>query len=110
MKRSFLFLAALTTVAILALVFLPKDATQMSSALDELLVADVAAHINEVDRVEVVTAGSVMVASMVRTDTGWKLEQMGGYHANWERLQALLAAVAQTKVVAVKTDKVEYYS
>lgn len=110
MKRSFLSLAALTAIAVLALLFVPQDTLQESSALNELLVADVSKQINEVDRVEVVAPGNTTVASMVRTDAGWQLEQMGGYHANWQKLQSLLAAVAQAKVVAVKTDKPEYYS
>lgn len=110
MKRSFIGLAAVTAISILVLLLVPKDATQPNTSLDELLVADVAANINDVDRVEVVISGNSIVASMVRTDAGWQLEQMGGYHANWGKLQTLLAAVAQAKVVATKTDNVEYYA
>jgi hypothetical protein len=110
MKRSFLYLAVVTLIALLALMFVPEYSSQENSAVDALLLPVISEHINDVDRVEIVSAGNTVVASMFKTGSGWQVEQMGGYHADWGKLQTLLAAVAQARVVAAKTDKPEYYA
>ncbi len=110
MKRSFIYLAILTALALMLVVFTPEYRSQVSSTVDALLLPVIAEQINEVDRVEVVTAGNHVVATMIKTEAGWRLQQMDAYHANWGKLQPLLAALAQARVVAVKTDKPEYYA
>lgn len=110
MKRSFLYLAVLTLVALAAVVFLvPKDSSSGISAVDTLLLPGIAGRINDVNRVEIVTAGSNTIATLVRDEGQWRVEQMGGYRADWSKLQALLAALAQARVIEPKTDKPEYY-
>jgi hypothetical protein len=110
MKRSFLYLAALTLVALAAVVFLmSKDGSSGKPVVETLLLPAIAGQINDVDRVEIVTAGSNTVATLVRDEVQWRVEQMGGYRANWSKLQALLAALAQARVIEPKTDKPEYY-
>ena len=110
MKRSFFYLAAITLTALLMVVFVPEYGSQRDAVKDALLLPDISGKINEVDRVEIVSAGNTLVATMIKTDSGWQLEQMGGYHADWGKLQALLATLAQARVVAAKTDKPEYYT
>ena len=110
MKRSFLYLAVLTLAALAAVVFLvPKDGSSGKTAVDTLLLPGIADQINDVNRVEIVTAGSSTVATLVRDEAQWRVEQMGGYRADWSKLQALLAALAQARVIEPKTDKPEYY-
>ncbi|MGA9573838.1 MAG: DUF4340 domain-containing protein [Lysobacterales bacterium] len=110
MKRIFLYLAVLTVVALAVVVLVtPRDGSSEKSTVDKLLLPTIADRINDVDRVEIVTAGDNTVATLVKTDDAWQLEQMNGYHADWPKLQALLAALAQAKVVEAKTDKPEYY-
>jgi len=111
MKRNFMYLAAVTVVA-LVLVFIgtPTDKSSEKSSVDELLLPAIAAEINQVDHVDIVTAGETTVATLVRKDDAWQVEQMGGYRADWPKLQKLLAALAQAKVVEPKTDKPEYYA
>lgn len=110
MKRRFIYLAILTALALLLVVFAPEYRSHESSTVDTLLLPVIAEQINAVDRVEVVTAGNNVVATMIKTEAGWQLQQMDAYHANWGKLQPLLAALAQARVVAVKTDKPEYYA
>jgi len=111
MKRNFIYLAVVTVIA-LVLVFIgsPTDKSSEKSAADELLLPAIAAEINQVDHVEIVTAGDTTVATLVKKDEAWQVEQMGGYRADWPKLQKLLAALAQAKVVEPKTDKPEYYA
>lgn len=111
MKRSFLYLVVLTSLALLALwVFTFKDESLDKSMADTLLLPEISGQINVVDRVEIVTAGNHAVATLLKGDKGWQLEQMGGYRADWPNLQTLLAALAQARVVETKTDKPEYYN
>jgi len=110
-KRSFLYLAVLTSLALLALwVYTLKDDSPDKPVADVLLLPGISGQINAVDRVEIVTAGNNVVATLLKNETGWQIEQMGGYRADWPGLQTLLAALAQARVVEAKTDKPEYYS
>lgn len=111
MKRNFIYLAVITAVA-LVLVFIgtPTDKSSEKSSVDELLLPAIAAEINQVDHVDIVTAGETPVATLVRKDDAWQVEQMGGYRADWPKLQKLLAALARARVVEPKTDKPEYYA
>jgi len=110
MKRIFLYLALLTLAALAVVVWVaPEGGSSEKSAVNTPLLGGMADQINDVDRVEIVTAGNTVVATLVRTDGAWHLEQMAGYRADWTKLQALLAALAQARVIESKTDKAEYY-
>ncbi len=110
MKRNFIYLAILTLVAVAVAVFLaPADHAPDRSAADSLLMPAIADQVNDVDRVEIITAGNTIVASLVRSASAWQVEQMGGYRADWSKLQALLAALAQARVIEPKTDNPQYY-
>lgn len=111
MKRGFAYLLSATILALIAvLVYVPGQRAGEESAAHALLLPGLANSINEVDRVEIMTAGDTVVATLVKVTAGWQLEQMDGYHADWSKLQGLLAGLAQAKVVEVKTDKPQYYA
>lgn len=111
MKRGFLYLVILTVLAVLTLwVFTLNDQSSDRPVVDVLLLPEISGQINSVDRVEVVTGGNHVVATMLKGENGWQLEQMGGYRADWPKLQSLLAALAQATVVEAKTDNPEYYA
>ncbi|MGB5292142.1 MAG: DUF4340 domain-containing protein [Lysobacterales bacterium] len=111
MKRSFLYLVGLTLAAILIVLYLaPGDGLPGKSSRDTLLLPAIAEQVNDVSRVEIVTAGETVIATLVKTDGAWLVEQMGGYHADWSKLQPLLVALAKARVVEAKTDKPGYYA
>ena len=111
MNKGFAYLLVATILALLAvLVFVPRENAVENSAVSALLLKGLADRINDVDRVDIVTAGDTVVATLTRTAADWQLEQMNGYHADWPKLQGLLAGLAQAKVVEVKTDKPQYYA
>lgn len=111
MKRSFFYVATLTLLALLVVVWLvPGDGQPEQLSGEDLLLPEVADRINDVTRVEIVTAGDQIVASLQKGEVQWQLEQMGGYRADWSKLQSLLVALAQSKVIEYKTDKPEYYA
>jgi len=111
MKRNFLYLAVLTLLALLAVkLFVPGDGSSKNLLADKLLLAGISEQINDVSRVEIVSAGNHTVATMLRSGGNWQLEQMGGYWVDWSKLKNLLFALAQARVVETKTDKPEYYA
>jgi hypothetical protein len=110
MKRSFLFLVILTLAALVVLIlYAPEDGLSEKAAVDSLLLPGIADQINDVSRIEIVTAGNNTIATMVRADGAWQLGQMDGYRADWSKLKVLLVALGQARVIEPKTDKPEYY-
>ena len=110
MKRNFLYLAFVTLFALVVLLFAPEDGSSEKHATDTLLLPGISAQVNDVDRVEIITAGNQTLATLVKTEQNWQFEQMGGYRADWSKLRTLLADLTQARVVEVKTDKPEYYA
>ncbi len=110
MKRNFFYLAALTLLAVLVVVFAAsRGGSPVQSPDGDLLLPDVAGQINAVDSVEIVAAGNQTVATLHKAGDHWQLEQMHGYRADWPTLRTLLAALAQARVIETKTDKPGYY-
>jgi hypothetical protein len=110
MKRSFIFLLILTLAALAGLfLYAPEDGLPEKTAVDSLLLPEIAGQINDVSRVEIVTAGNNTVATLVRTGGAWQVEQMDGYRADWSKLKMLLVALGQARVIEPKTAKPEYY-
>ena len=111
MKRNFLYLAVATVFALLALwVFTPDEGADEKSAVDSLFIPEISKYINDVDRIEIFSAGNRAVATLVKSEGHWQIEQMSGYQASWVKIQALLAGLAQARVIEQKTDKPEYYA
>ena len=111
MKRGFFYLVILTLITLVVVFWLsPRGGSQDGVSLESPLLPGIADQINEVSRVEIVTAGDQIVASLVKGEGQWQLGQMDGYRADWSKLQSLLAALAQSRVIENKTDKPEYYA
>ena len=111
MKRSFVYLAVVTLAALAVVFFIaPGDRPSSDLTADALLLPGLAEQINDVNRIEIVKAGNTTVATLQKGEHQWGVDQMGGYRADWSKVQALLAALAQARVVEPKTDKPEYYS
>ena len=111
MQRRFLYMIVLTLVAVLVVVVMsPRDQSSGVPVADDLWLPELAANINDVNRVEIVSAGNQTVATLVKSDNGWLLEESGGYRANWGKLRGLLGDLAQARVLETKTDKPAYYA
>ena len=94
MKRSFLYLAVLTLVALAIVVFVvPNDRSSKETAADTLLLPGMADEVNDVNRVEIVTAGNNTVATLLKDEHQWSVDQMGGYRADWSKIQAFVGSV-----------------
>ena len=111
MNRRFTILLVITLLVFIAIAMIvPGDKYDQGSSGAELLLPQLASKVNDVNRVEIIAAGNVTVATMVKSDGHWQLEQMNGYAANWPKLRGLLAGLAQANVADRKTDKPKYYA
>jgi len=111
MKRTLTGLILLTIVAVLALVFLAKkDQPETPRHSTGLLPAELVKNINDIEHVEIIGPGNTPVATLDKKDKGWQVAQLNHYHADWKKLQRMLAALATAKVVEPKTDKPQYYA
>ncbi len=111
MKGKFLFLLVLTLITLLGLWFLAvTNKSSQETVANSLFVPEISTRINDVNRVEIISAGNNFVATLVKKGDHWQNEQVGGYWANWQSLQSLLASLAQARVIEPKTDKAEYYA
>lgn len=111
MKRRFLYTVVLTLFAVLVVVVMsPREKSPGVPVADGLWLPELAANINDVNRVEIISAGNQTVATLVKSANGWLLEESGGYRANWSKLRGLLGDMAQARVIEKKTDKPAYYA
>jgi len=111
MKRSFLYLAGLTVTAlVIVILYTSGNGSAKSPVGESLLLPELAERINEVNTVEIMTAGESVVATLLKVDGNWQVQQMKNYHADWSKLQPLLVALAKATVIETKTDKPKYYA
>lgn len=111
MKRKFVYLAGLTVLAVLLVVFVvPRDSSPEKPAGGDLLLPSIAGQVNAIDSVEIVAAGDRKVASLHRVGGHWRVAEMHDYRADWSKLRTLLADLAQAEVIEAKTDKPGYYA
>lgn len=111
MKRNFIYLAVVTLLAVLLVVFVaPRGGAPAKTAGGDLLLPGLAGRVNAVDSVAIVAAGNRTVANLRRLDDHWQLEELHGYRADWPKLRSLLADLVQAKVTESKTDKPAYYA
>lgn len=112
MNRSFLYLVLATIIVVLSILYLAQNEESELKKNSEyvLFMPALASTVNDVDRVNVMTAGNVTLATLNKKGDEWQVEQMDDYAANWPKLQKTLAGLAKARVIEVKTDKPEYYS
>jgi|GEM_PF-880736 len=110
MKRNFILLAAVTALAFVAVITMSPEYQVSKTPQKQLLLPEMAKKINDVDKVEIITAGNHAVATMAKAGDEWQLRQMDNYAANWPQLKTLLAGLATAKVIENKTDKPRYYA
>lgn len=93
-----------------ALLLLVPGKTGKESGFEPVsLVPGLAGRVNDIARVRVVRAGNQPVATLARGDSGWTVEEVHSYPADWSRIKALLASLAQAEVAEQKTSNPEYF-
>ena len=106
---SVLLLAALLVAAAIAL--LVPGRTGHDPAGNKLqILEEMAASINDVDKLVFTAGGGVPVTTLERGKVRWTISELHNYPADWNKVKGLLTGLAQAKVVEFKTSNPEYYS
>lgn len=79
-------------------------------AKQQLLLPELAGQLDDVTRVELVSAGERVDITLVRDGQTWGLAQRAGYPIKLDQLRSLLRALAQVRPVEAMTSNPEYYS
>lgn len=108
-KKHFSWLLVLTLLVAAVLMLLPGKTGKESTFEVRPLVPGLSGRVNEVSRVRIVKAGNQPVATLLRSDQVWVVEDAQSYPADWKRLKTLLAALAQAQVIEAKTNNPAYF-
>lgn len=108
-RKHFSWLLA-TTVLVAAVVLLVPGKTGKDSDFERMpVLPELQQRVNDLNWLRLVGAGDAVVATLRRSDGHWQVEELHGYRADWDRLRALLADLAQAKIVERKTANPDFY-
>ncbi|MBT8440922.1 MAG: DUF4340 domain-containing protein [Gammaproteobacteria bacterium] len=99
-SRSFLILFTAVLIMVALLYTQPNDPWQ---GQQQLILPGLSTVLNDVERVTVIGAGNQPIATLVRGDDNWMVEERDGYRADVGRIRRNLIALGNAKVVELKT-------
>ena len=85
-RKSLLTLVTVALILLLTLVTL-NNYRQPDDGLDQLLLPDLEAQLNDIDGIRLTASGNQPIATLERTDQGWILNQKSGYRADLARIR-----------------------
>ncbi len=106
-RRLVMLLGALLVLAALAVAVSMSQRPPDDSG--QLLLPDLKAHLNDVDKVVVRTGGNKTIATLARQKDGWALVERGSYPADVGKIRKDLIALAEAKILEQKTSNPELY-
>jgi hypothetical protein len=109
-RKHFSLLLAVTLLVAAAVLLIPGKTSRDSDVQHVLLIPDLQDQVNDLDRLRVSGAGGEPIATLLRGDGSWGVEETNGYRADWNQLRTLLADLAQAEVVERKTANPDYYT
>lgn len=112
MSRKHLPVLAIALVVVLGILFLLLPGQTGRETLDgsSALLEGLDGEVNDVNRVTVVGAGEAVVATLVRGDGAWRIEEFAGYPADMAVVREVLGGLARASVIEAKTDNPDYYA
>lgn len=99
-NRSFIILICIVLLMVGLLYLQPADFDQRPQ---QRIFPELAAALNDVNRITVTGAGNAAIATLTRGDDFWKLAERGDYRADVGRIRRNLIALSDARVVEVKT-------
>jgi hypothetical protein len=108
-RKHFSWLAILALAAVVVVFLLPGDEAQEADIVEQPLLPGLQEQANDIAWLQVSAAGGEIIATLVRSDAGWTVEEADGYRADWEVLKSLLSGLAAARVVEPKTSNPSYY-
>lgn len=104
-----LFVAVLVVVAGAFWLAAQRNPARDSAALGKVL-PTLAAEVNSVSQVRIVTAGDKNAVTLERAEKAWKVAERGGYPADATKLRELLVDLRELEVLEEKTENPENYA
>lgn len=110
---------AFTILVVVALAFVvlaivgqrPSNTKSVAGdSVGSLLLPDLTDHLDDIDEVLVDGAGQKRLVSLERTDDGWTVSELDGYQADRGKVNSLLIALADARIVEEKTADPEFHS
>ncbi len=101
------------TLAIVVVAFAVQHARKPVSDFSEQagpLVADLVDHVNDVNRLVVISANKNVDVTLEKKNGTWGVAQKGGYPADLGKLREYLLKVADARLIEKKTAKADRYS
>ena len=108
-RKHFSLLLAVTGVVAALVLLIPGKTSRESDVQNVLLIPDLQERVNELEQLRVSGAGGEPIATLLRGDNSWRVEEANGYQADWNQLRTLLADLAQAEIVERKTANPDYY-
>jgi hypothetical protein len=108
-KKHFSWLLAATLVVTVLILLMPGKTGKESDFTVRSLVPGLESKVNDITRVKITQGGNIPVATLVRGEQSWTVDDAQSYPADWGRLRKLLSAVAQAQVIELKTSNPDYY-
>ena len=98
------------TFLVAALVLLVPGKTGRESSLEQAaFLPELAAKVNDIAWLRLKSAGNETVATLIRGDSGWVMEEASGYPVDWGLLKGLLSGLSQAEIIETKTTNPAYY-
>lgn len=107
-KKHFSWLLGLTLVVAVLAFLLPSETVHENGIEASTLVPGLDAQLNDIEWLRISAAGAT-VATLIRTDGQWLVEEAHGYHADWPELHKLLLDLSDAQVIEAKTANPAYY-
>lgn len=110
---------AFTILVVVALAFVvlaivgqrPSNTKSVAGdSVGSLLFPDLTEHLDDIDEVLVDGAGQKRLVSLERSDDGWTVSELDGYQADRSKVNSLLLALADARIVEEKTADPEFHS
>jgi hypothetical protein len=109
-KHKLMVLGGVAVVALVAALWSTNTRKPVQEgAASEALVPGLEAKLNDITTVRVRGPGDQVLATLVRNEAGWGVQERGGYAADVGKLRAYLLKLAQARRVEQKTANPELY-
>lgn len=106
-RRLVMLIAALAVLVALAVAV---SVSQRKGGEAGMLLPDLKARLNDIDKIVVRTAGDKTIATLARQQGGWVLVERDSYPADVGRIRKDLIALAEAKMLEEKTSNPELYN
>lgn len=108
-RKHFSWLLILSVLVALVALLLPGRTGNEQPADNSRLVPGLEEQVNDIAWLRIHAAGGTVLATFVRHDRQWVVEEAHGYRADWESLRSLLSGLASARILEAKTTNPAYY-